>query len=149
MLSCIGSKPLEYTLHEIQEFIIDWKGSERRWGRRGLSNGGMVSGGSTRTKSHDTSQRWWPLGWPTGNESDTKPTLQPRPSSLRLLHVTMYEKQPRGNQIPVNRGVETGIGKLPEGTTEEGLWGVFQEWERRMQKCVDVGGNYFEGDKVL
>ena len=23
---------------------------------------------------------------------------------------------------------------------------VFQDWKRRMEKCIDAGGNYFEGD---
>ena len=26
---------------------------------------------------------------------------------------------------------------------------VFQNWKRCMKNCVDAGGNYFEGDKVL
>ena len=35
------------------------------------------------------------------------------------------------------------------GLQKKDFEGVFQEWERHMQKCVDVGGNNFEGDKVL
>ena len=58
----------------------------------------------------------------------------------------MHERQPQGNQIPVNRGAEKGIGKLPEKITEEGLRGGFQDWKQRMKKCVDAGDNYFEGN---
>lgn len=58
-----------------------------------------------------------------GNETGTTPTLQPRPSPLRLLPVPTHERQAQGNQIPVNRGDEKGIGKLPERITEEGLRG--------------------------
>ncbi|XP_068235595.1 protein GVQW3-like [Palaemon carinicauda] len=47
--------------------------------------------------------------------------VQPSPSSFRLLPFPTHERQPQGNQIPVNRGVKRGIGKLHAGTTEEGL----------------------------
>ena len=26
---------------------------------------------------------------------------------------------------------------------------VFRDWEQCMKKCVEAGGNYFEGDKAL
>ncbi len=36
-----------------------------------------------------------------------------------------------------------------KGLLQKDFEEVFQDWERRMQKCVDARGNYFEGDKVL
>ena len=39
--------------------------------------------------------------------------------------------------------------KYLKGLLKKDFEEAFQDWKRRMKKCVDAGGSYFEGYKVL
>ena len=68
------------------------------------------------------------------------------PSPLRLLSVPTHERQPQENQIPVNRGAEKGIEKIPKKITEEGLRGGVPGLEATHEEVCRCRRNYFEGD---
>ena len=54
----------------------------------------------------------------------------------------------KGTQFPdveaIKRAVTTELRRIPE----EAFWGCIEVWKKRMDKCMRLEGNYFEGDKL-
>ena len=54
----------------------------------------------------------------------------------------------KGTQFPdveaIKRAVMTELRRIPE----EDFRGCIEAWMKRMDKCVRLEGNYFEGDKL-
>ena len=44
----------------------------------------------------------------------------------------------------IKRAVTTELRRIPE----EAFRGFIEAWKKRMDKCVRLEGNYFEGDKL-
>ena len=55
----------------------------------------------------------------------------------------------KGTRFPdveaIKRAVTTELWRI----AEEAFRGCIEVWKRRMDKCVRLEGNYFEGDKLL
>ena len=54
----------------------------------------------------------------------------------------------KGTRLPeveaIKRAVMTELQRIPE----EAFWGCIEAWKKRMDKCVRLEGNYFEGGKL-
>ena len=54
----------------------------------------------------------------------------------------------KGTRFPdaeaIKRAVTTELRRIPE----EAFQGCIKAWKKRMDKCVRLEGNYFEGDKL-
>ena len=55
----------------------------------------------------------------------------------------------RGTRFHSTEELKEASESYLKGLQKKDFEEVFQDWERRIQKCVDARGNYFEGDKVL
>ena len=55
----------------------------------------------------------------------------------------------RGIRFQSTQELKEASRKYLRRLLKKGFEEVFQNWERRMQKCVDAKIPYFEGDKVL
>ena len=81
------------------------------------------------------------------------PTLEQPPYSpdLAPCDIFLFSKLKgviKGTRFPdveaIKRAVTTELRRIPE----EALWGCIEAWKKRMDKCVRLEGNYFEGDKL-
>lgn len=52
----------------------------------------------------------------------------------------------KGTHFQTVDDVKMKTAELLKGLTENDWQHCFQEWQRRMQQCIDAEGSYFEGD---
>ena len=55
----------------------------------------------------------------------------------------------RGIRYQSTQELKEASEKYLRGLLKKDFEEAFQDWKRRLQKCVDAEGRYFEGDKVL
>lgn len=55
----------------------------------------------------------------------------------------------KGTRFKSTQELKEASRKYLQGLLKKDFQEAFQDWERRMKKCVDAKGHYFEGDKVL
>ena len=80
--------------------------------------------------------------------------IQHSPDSTDLVPRDFFlfpriEKKSQGHQISVNEELKEASETYLKGLLDNEFEGVFQDWKRRIQKCIGVKGHYFEGDNVL
>jgi hypothetical protein len=52
----------------------------------------------------------------------------------------------KGYRFDTIKEIQTEAQKLLDTLTEKDLQEAFQKWRRRWDRCLNAGGNYFEGD---
>ena len=77
------------------------------------------------------------------------PTLEQPPYSPDLVPCDFFPfPKLKGTQFPdveaITRAVTTELRRIPE----EAFLGCIEAWKKRMDKCVRLERNYFEGDKL-
>ena len=51
-----------------------------------------------------------------------------------------------GCRYETNEEMKEAVTKIIDTLTQEDFHGAFQKWLERYNKCIAVGGDYFEGD---
>ena len=54
----------------------------------------------------------------------------------------------KGTHFTYVEEVKTKTADLLNTLTDKDLRHCFQQWQRRMERCIQAGGNYFEGDNI-
>ena len=81
------------------------------------------------------------------------PTLEQPPYSPDLAPCDFFlfpklKRVIKGTRFPDVEAIKRAVTTELRGIPEEAFWGCIEAWMKRMDKCVRLEGNYFEGDKL-
>ena len=83
---------------------------------------------------------------PDGHQDGSPSSLQPGPCSLRLLAIPKAQGKPQRQRYSTIEDMKESVTRVLNTLTQEDFQGAFQKLLERYNKCIDVGGEYFEGD---
>ena len=75
------------------------------------------------------------------NHPSYSPDLSPRDFFL----FSRLKKMPSGNKYTSRSSIGSAIYQCLQQIQKEDYLSVFRDWVKRLQKCVSVKGEYFEG----
>jgi len=78
-------------------------------------------------------------------EMSCSSSLFTRPCTMRLFPVPSYE-MPEGKPFSDVREVKKKMLEVLNNISTEDFQKCFQQWEKHWYKCIELKGEYFEGD---
>ena len=67
-------------------------------------------------------------------------------NSRACLCVPKMKLKLKGRRFDTTEEIQAESQRVLDALTEKDFQEAFQKWSRRWDRCLDAGGNYFEGD---